>query len=127
MQIVYLYNKTPSDLLMLFQILFSFITTLSGLQPTSFINIQRFLATYPSGSSGSSTSFVIFAPKRLIIFFLMRNAIVSDHEYRPKQVLTMNDKPFLGEIPKRSKNFFLSWTNVYKHYITLQTLQQDEI
>jgi hypothetical protein len=24
----------------------------------------------------------------------MRNAIVSDHEQRPKQVLTINDKPF---------------------------------
>jgi hypothetical protein len=44
--IVYSYNKTPSDLLMLFQILFSFITTLSGLQPTSFVNIQRSLATH---------------------------------------------------------------------------------
>ena len=61
-------------------ILFSFITVISGFEPTSFINIQRSLVTYPSGLSLSSTSCIIFASNRLISVKLMRDAIVSDHE-----------------------------------------------
>ena len=61
-------------------ILFSCITVISGFQPTSFINIQRSLVTYPSGSSFASTSFIMFAPKRLICVKLMCDAIVRDNE-----------------------------------------------